>query len=235
MLAGARFLPPAVMIRCFLRSVMRRIPLRVELADVAGLEPAVDDRLGGRLGVLEVAGEHQRTAEQDLAVVGDPAFHRRHRPADGAQPDRALAVGVGHHRRLGHAVGLVDRQPCGPEELEDLERDRRRAGDAGPHPAAEGGVDLAEDQEVGEPVAERQGPRAPAGRRAGSASAGGRGRPPRRRAGAPGRPAWRSPTGSGRRPSRRSAAPSRRPSAAPPGPRRARRRSTRRRPWPRRC
>ena len=67
------FLPPAVMIRSFLRSVIRRKPSVVELADVAGAEPAVlGERRRGRVGVLVVAGEDGVAADQDLAVVGEP-------------------------------------------------------------------------------------------------------------------------------------------------------------------
>src|SRR6202000_283316 len=43
----------------------------VDLADVAGVEAAGDDRLGRRLGVLVVPLEDVRALDQDLAVVGD--------------------------------------------------------------------------------------------------------------------------------------------------------------------
>ena len=58
----------------------------VELADVAGVHPpAVVQRFRPRpLGVLVVAAHHQRPANQDLAVVGDPHFHARERLADRA-------------------------------------------------------------------------------------------------------------------------------------------------------
>ena len=47
--------------------------LVVDLADVAGVEPAVGVAgLGGRLVVLPVAGEDLAAAEEQLAVVGDP-------------------------------------------------------------------------------------------------------------------------------------------------------------------
>ncbi len=70
------FLPPDVMIRSFFRSVILRKPVGVELADVAGVHPAVGvDRLGRPLLVAVVAGHHQRAADQHLAVVGDPQLH----------------------------------------------------------------------------------------------------------------------------------------------------------------
>ena len=65
------YLPPEVLIRSFLRSVIRRKPSGVELADVAGVEPAVGvERLGGRLGEVVVAAHDAAAAQQDLAVLG---------------------------------------------------------------------------------------------------------------------------------------------------------------------
>ena len=49
----------------------REIAVFVELADVAGVKPAVDDRLPGGLLVLVVALEDVRALDEDLAVVGD--------------------------------------------------------------------------------------------------------------------------------------------------------------------
>ena len=86
--AGATFLPPAVTMSSFLRPVMRRIAVVVELAEVAGVEPAVGvERLGGGLLVVPVAGEDDVARDQDLAVVGDPDGHAGQRPADRADPD----------------------------------------------------------------------------------------------------------------------------------------------------
>ena len=39
------------------------------VADIAGVEPAVADRLRGRLRILEVAGHDVRALEHDLAVL----------------------------------------------------------------------------------------------------------------------------------------------------------------------
>ena len=49
---GATFLPPAVTIRSFLRSVMTRKPSRVQMADVARVEPALGVEDLPRLGFL---------------------------------------------------------------------------------------------------------------------------------------------------------------------------------------
>ena len=64
----------------------------VELADVAGVEPAVGvDRLVGRGLVVPVPVEDDRSAQQDLAVVGDPDRDAGERLADGADPQRGRA------------------------------------------------------------------------------------------------------------------------------------------------
>src|ERR1035437_5554886 len=73
-------------------------PVGVLLSDVAGAEPAVDDRLRGRLRVVEVTGEHVVAADHDLAepavgeqldpvvegLVGDLDLHAPQRVAHGA-------------------------------------------------------------------------------------------------------------------------------------------------------
>ena len=52
----------------------------VEVADVAGVVPAVRRRLGGGLRVLVVAGHHQRAAHDDLAALAAAAAARRPDP-----------------------------------------------------------------------------------------------------------------------------------------------------------
>ena len=112
-------------------------------ADVAGEEPAVADRLGGRVGAVEVAREQVRAAHRDLAdrlvvglldvgaVVGDqPHLDARHGDADVAGAARGVRAGGGVHQRLGEAVALDDLLPG--EALDALELgggQRRRAGD----------------------------------------------------------------------------------------------------------
>lgn len=43
----------------------------LEAADVAGVEPVIVDRLGGGLRVVPIAGEHHRSLQQHLAILGD--------------------------------------------------------------------------------------------------------------------------------------------------------------------
>ena len=84
MLAGDMFLPAALMISSFLRSTIVQVAVVVDLADVAGVQPAVGvDRLGGLLGQVAVAAHHDSAADQHLAVVGEldlDARRRRARP-----------------------------------------------------------------------------------------------------------------------------------------------------------
>ena len=55
--------------RSFLRPVMRRKPSGIDLAEVAGAQPAaVEHLVRGRLGISVVAAEHVRSAHQHLAV-----------------------------------------------------------------------------------------------------------------------------------------------------------------------
>jgi hypothetical protein len=58
----------------------------VDPAQVAGVEPAVDEDLGRRAVFLAVAAEDVRAADEHLAVLGDPCLH----PLD-RLPDRPEA------------------------------------------------------------------------------------------------------------------------------------------------
>src|SRR5262249_59270783 len=78
----------------------------VQLADVAGVEPAVGQRLPGGLGVVPVALEHDGALDQDLAVVGDPDRRAGDRAADRADLERRANVHAGGSARLGEAVAL---------------------------------------------------------------------------------------------------------------------------------
>ena len=90
-------------------------------ADVAGEEPAVADRLRGRVGAVEVAAEDVRAAHGDLAdrlvvgllhvgaVVGHQAhLDARERHADVAGPARRVGAHRRVHQRLREPVALDD-------------------------------------------------------------------------------------------------------------------------------
>ena len=101
----------------------------VELADVAGVQPAVVvERLGGLLRLVEVAEEDVAAPADHLAVLGERHLDAGHRRADRA---RLHLVGRPGHRAgaLGHAVDLRQRHADRPEPGEQLGRDRRGAGD----------------------------------------------------------------------------------------------------------
>ena len=66
------------MMSSFLRSVIAQEALVVDLADVAGVEPAVRvDHLGGGLRSVPVALHDVRALGEDLAVLGDLQLRRR--------------------------------------------------------------------------------------------------------------------------------------------------------------
>ena len=100
------------MIMSLERSLRVRKPSRVEAADVAGVQPAVAQRLGGGLRVVPVAGHHHVAADHDLADLAgrQRAALARRRPhldagardadrAERARGARVRAVGVGGLRR----------------------------------------------------------------------------------------------------------------------------------------
>src|SRR4029077_19155422 len=68
---------------------------RVDLADVAGGDPAVLQGLGSGLGVLVVTQHVARALDQDLAVVRDLQLDSRERLAHAEEPMVAQSVGAG--------------------------------------------------------------------------------------------------------------------------------------------
>src|SRR5215210_379720 len=130
----------------------REVAVLVELAEVAGVQPAVLERLARGLLVLVVALEDVRPPDQDLAVVGDPDLASRK-----CSPDLAELEGVGpcdrrRGRRLGHPPPLEHEHPGRVEEAQDLGVDGSGAGDAVLDPPAEQRSDLGQDLLVSELV-----------------------------------------------------------------------------------
>ena len=120
------------------------VAVLVELAEVAGVQPAVLDRAERRVVVLVVALEDVRAPDQDLAVVGDPDLDARQRPAD-----RAELVGVLASRPSTRSRSRSSRSPRAPARR----RRRRTRGSPGrsarrptwpAQPAAEDVADVAE-------------------------------------------------------------------------------------------
>ena len=163
---GATFLPPAVTMMSFFRSVIVMKPSVVDLGDVAGAEPAVRaEHLSGRLGVLEVALEDRLAADQQLPVLRQLDLDARQRPADRAEAVGLVRVRRSGGRALGQPVALDQEDVDRVEELGDLGRERRAAGDRQPQPAAEPLLDLRVDEPVGELVLKRERSAGPASRR----------------------------------------------------------------------
>ena len=124
----------------------------VDLAEVAGVQPAVDDRLAGRLLVLVIALEYVRAPDEDLAVVRDPHLATGKRLADRADPEVLGGRDRRRGRGLGHAPALENEDAGRVEEAEDLGVDRRCPRDRQPDLAAEKVADLREHLLVGELV-----------------------------------------------------------------------------------
>ena len=75
-------------------------PVLVESADIAGVQPSVDDRLGRQVGPVPVAGHHLRAADENLPIGRDANLVLARR-----QPGRAEQV-RGLRRRLAMSVGV---------------------------------------------------------------------------------------------------------------------------------
>ena len=144
------FLPPAVTMRSFFRSVIRRNPSgsRTPMSPVWN-HPVGVDRLRRRLRLSVVAPHDVRPARQDLAVGGDPDLDAGHRPAHRTQPAVLEGVHRDHRRGLREPVALQDRHAGGVEELGDLRRQGRSAADEEGDPAAGAGAQGGEDEAVG--------------------------------------------------------------------------------------
>ena len=84
------------------------IAVGVDFADVAGVQPTVDQGRCGRLGVLIVALHDVGPADQDLTVVGDLDLDVANDLTDGAEAGLSRLVDGDDGRGLGEAVGFVD-------------------------------------------------------------------------------------------------------------------------------
>src|SRR5207245_2945234 len=99
------------------------VPALVLAADVAGVEPAVTDDVGGVLRLVPVPAHDLRPAHADLTdltgredfrpalEVDDPVLGPRDRGADRLEDRRGHGIGVRHRRGLGEAVALDDGLP----------------------------------------------------------------------------------------------------------------------------
>ncbi len=120
------------------------------------MQPAAGiEHLGGRVGVVPVAGEDVRPADEDLAVVGDLHADPGQRHADRPYLVAVRPVHGRGRRGLGEPVALEDGQPGAAEEMTKPVAKRRAAGDRVLHLAAnrgpQPGVDEPVEQRVPQP------------------------------------------------------------------------------------
>ena len=97
-----------------------------------------------------------RPAGEDLAVGRDPDLDARVRTPHGAEPEPVAPVGGEDGTRFRQPIPFQDEDTEGVEELGNLRRERRPAGEAHAKPPSEGGVDLPVDQPPGEGALEAQ-------------------------------------------------------------------------------
>ena len=98
------FLPPAVMMMSFLRSVIFRWRAVDPVSDVPGGEPAVRvDRRAGRLRVPVVAGETPAAAARISPSRGDADLDALRAAPDGSELQTSRSVAPWRRRSLGHA------------------------------------------------------------------------------------------------------------------------------------
>ena len=101
----------------------------VDAGQVAGVQPAVDERLGGLLGLVPVAGDDVLAADQQLADVrrlvdvDEVELDDRRGEADGLGPLSAVLVGQERRdrRRLGQAEAVAQTRvrgtPCSSRSI----------------------------------------------------------------------------------------------------------------------
>src|SRR5437588_1824620 len=114
--------------------------LALELADIAGVEPAfVIDNLLRCIGHVEISDHSARTADEDFAVARDLHFDAGDRLADSP---RLVAIGVVHAGGgggFGEAVALQHIQAKAAIEVGNMWRERGAAGNEEPNAAPGGG------------------------------------------------------------------------------------------------
>ena len=118
-----------------------------ELAEIAGVVPAVGvDRGRRRLGVLPIADEAVRAADEHFAVIGNPHLHSGNRLAHRADPVPVGAREADCRAHLGGAISLDGGDTHVRPERRELGVEGGSADGEVPEPPAELGEDRAEQE-----------------------------------------------------------------------------------------
>ena len=112
-----------------------------DLADIAGVKPAVFEGARRFVGGVEVAGRHVLAADEDLAVGGDLHLDARHRLADRSLPGAEGMVQADDRRRFGQPVSLDDDEAELRPEGFELRLEGRGADDEAPELESEQPMD----------------------------------------------------------------------------------------------
>jgi hypothetical protein len=108
------------------------------MADIAGMQPAVDQHARAFGLVTPIAGHDAFAAHENLAILGNPDLGALHRRADRSMVDPGLgAVARDDRAGLGLAIALQHGEPERAEEAADFGIERRAARDQRLHPPAE--------------------------------------------------------------------------------------------------
>src|SRR5690606_7758552 len=127
--------------------------LGVELAEVSRMQPAIDEGLGGRFGVVEITGADVLAAHPKRTGPCYPDLGTGERWTDAAKLGARDEVEGGGAGILALSVDLVDDHIEACEEFQNLFGDGCRAADAELGPAkAQGRLELGQNQFVGQLV-----------------------------------------------------------------------------------
>ena len=140
-----------------------QVAVGLDIAGVAGVQPAVGERLARRLVLLVVAVEDALRAHQDLAAVADPHLDAGERPADRVQPHLVRVLHRVEGAALGLAVELAQLDAERAVEDEGVLADRLAAGEGIAHARQ---AELVLDRAADEQFAERPQRALPGARRA---------------------------------------------------------------------
>src|SRR5262249_8747255 len=99
----------------------------VEVADVTGLEPAVDESIGSFVGTFPIALENGGATDEDFAVVRDLNFDISQWFADSAEFVRVWRVDGDDRRCFRQTIALVDANADPRKPLREFAAQRRPA------------------------------------------------------------------------------------------------------------